>query len=151
MSGSSDYIFQHAYCFRSGPVLRPGAGDIALIMQSTLTVKVPGLGWVELTPGQTLYSHHVADLPGTMKLHLEEHSDVSDLRFALGLVLIGGDSKIRELADQYPGYVEGHVDVWLNQHTAFAVGTLPKQMMIRDSIAPLNGAVAAWRAGGGYL
>ncbi|MFN3668134.1 MAG: hypothetical protein ACK4VY_02405 [Brevundimonas sp.] len=151
MSGSPDYIFQHAVCFRSGPVLRAGAGDIALIMQSTLTVKVPGLGWVELTPGQTLYSHHVADLPGTMKLHLEEHSDVSDLRFALGLVLIGGDSKIRKLADQYPGYVEGHVDVWLNQHTAFAVGTLPKQMMIRDSIAPLNGAVAAWRAGGGYL
>lgn len=146
-----DYVFQHAHCFRSGPVLRPGSGDIALIMQSTLTVKIPGRGWVELTPGQTLYSHHVADLPGTMKLHLEEHGDVSDLRLALGLVLIGGDTNFRALADQYPGYIEGHVDVWLNKHTAFAVGTLPVSMMERDVDAPLNGAVMAWRAGGGYL
>lgn len=146
-----DYVFQHAHCFRSGPVLRPGPGDIALIMQSTLTVKIPGQGWVDLTPGITLYSHHVADLPGTMKCHLEGNSDGSDLRFALGLALIGSDHAIRGLADQYPGYVEGHVDVWLNEHTAFAVGTLPDQMMIRDINAPLNGAVAAWRAGGGYL
>lgn len=146
-----DYIFQHAHCFRCGLVLRPGPGDIALIMQSTLTVKIPGRGWVELTPGQTLYSHHVTDLPGTMKLHLEEHGGVSDLRLALGLVLIGGDKNFRVLADKYPGYIEGHVDVWLDEHTAFAVGTLPVSMMERYVDAPLNGAVMAWRAGGGYL
>lgn len=146
-----DYVFQHAHCFRSGPVLRPGPGDIALIMQSTLTVKIPGQGWVDLTPGITLYSHHVADLPGTMKCLLEEDGGVSELRLALGLVLIGGDHAIRGLAEQYPGYVEGHVDAWLNEHTAFAVGTLPKQMMVRDAGAPLNGAVTAWRDGGGYL
>ena len=130
--------------------MRPGPGDIALIMQSTLTVKIPGQGWVDLKPGITLYSHHVADLPATMKYHLEGGSDVSDLRFTLGLVLIGGDTNIRGLADQYPGYVEGHIDAWLNEHTAFAVGTLPKQMMVRESGAPLNGAVTAWRDGGGY-
>lgn len=140
-----DYVFQHAACLRMGTVLRAGPGDIAVIMQSTVTVELPRPGCkLELVPGQTLYSRHVPDLAQAVRFHLHGTSRESDLRRGVSMLLVALDPTLKWLKEGTPSVMETRIDEWLDQNTAIALGTMPPGMMRRDIYAPLN---SVWREG----